>query len=155
MSISWYCANGIEITYESMMDKIRKHVRKNEKVFIGTDSQLTQASCTFATAICLYSKSKGGTYFFSKQKILDCKKYKVLKLRMLEEVQKTISVAFSILEETPRAEIEVHIDIGSTSKSKTRVYVDELRGWVTAAGFDCKIKPHAWASASIADRHSK
>ncbi len=154
MSGSWFTAHGIEISFNEMIAKIKGHVRKNEKLFIGTDSQLSSESCTFATALCLYSKSKGGTYFFKKQKVKN-KKYGALKIRMLEEVHKTIEVAFLVLEETPDAQIEIHIDIGSTSRSKTRIYVDELRGWVTAAGFDCKIKPNAWASASIADRHSK
>jgi predicted RNase H-related nuclease YkuK (DUF458 family) len=151
---SWYSGSGIEIEYNEMIKKIKNHVKKNEKLFIGTDSQLALPLCTFATAICLYSKSKGGTYFFRKQKVKNSK-YNILKIRMLEEVHKTIDVAFLILEENPAAQIEIHIDIGSTVRSKTRIYVDELKGWVSAAGFDCKIKPNAWASASIADRHSK
>ena len=154
MSGSWYTASGYKIDYNDMIAHIKNHVKKNEKLFIGTDSQLSALSCTFATAICLYSKSKGGTYFFNKQKVKN-KKYSTLKIRMLEEVHKTIEVAFFVLEETPTAQIEIHIDIGSTPRSKTRIYVDELKGWVTSAGFDCKIKPNAWASASIADRHSK
>jgi len=28
-------------------------------------------------------------------------------------------------------------------------------GYATGAGFRCKIKPDAWASNSIADKHSK
>lgn len=151
---SWYSASGERVTHGEIIKKIKDHVKKDEKLFIGTDSQLSISACTFATAICLYSKSKGGTYFFRKQKVKS-EKYNTLKIRMLEEVHKTIEVAFLVLEETPTAQIEIHIDIGSTPKSKTRVYVDELKGWVTAAGFDCKIKPNAWASASIADRHSK
>jgi predicted RNase H-related nuclease YkuK (DUF458 family) len=33
--------------------------------------------------------------------------------------------------------------------------LDSMTGWVKAIGFDCKVKPHAWASSTIADIHTK
>jgi predicted RNase H-related nuclease YkuK (DUF458 family) len=30
-----------------------------------------------------------------------------------------------------------------------------LRGYVTGAGFECRVKPNAWASQTVADKHSK
>ena len=51
--------------------------------------------------------------------------------------------------------VEIHIDIGSTERSKTRGFVDSITGWVKGFGVDFQIKPNAWASASVADKHTK
>jgi predicted RNase H-related nuclease YkuK (DUF458 family) len=40
-------------------------------------------------------------------------------------------------------------------KNATSKFSDMLKGYVAGAGFECRIKPDAWASQSIADRHSK
>ena len=40
-------------------------------------------------------------------------------------------------------------------KIETKKFVDALTGYTKSAGFACKIKPDAWASASVADKHSK
>ena len=42
---SWYSGTGIKIEYAEMIEQIKNHVRKNEKLFIGTDSQLSSSSC--------------------------------------------------------------------------------------------------------------
>ena len=56
----------------------------------------------------------------------------------------------------PRNKIELHLDVSPIeSKTKTSKFSDMLKGYVNGAGFVCKIKPDAWASQSVADRHSK
>ena len=52
-------------------------------------------------------------------------------------------------------DIEIHVDIGTTAKSKTRELVDTMTKWTRGAGFKCKVKPDAWASAAVADKHTK
>ena len=53
-------------------------------------------------------------------------------------------------------DIELHIDVSPfQSKTATSKFSDMLRGYVTGAGFECKLKPDAWASQSVADKHSK
>jgi len=150
----WNTGSGSTIKFCEMIVFINSHIKAGEKIFIGSDSQLSSSSCRFATAICLYTKSSGGIYFFKKHTVKN-KKLLNLKLRMLEEAQRTLETAFKILEKSPEADIELHLDIGMSEKSKTRKYVDELRGWILSSGFECKVKPNAWASASIADKHSK
>ena len=125
-------------------------------MFIGTDSMLRTGSCVFATAICLHGSTgqSGGRYFFKRETEKD-RDYTNLNSRMLKEVQESIEMAGKIVESHPSIDIEIHIDVGSGKKSKTRSLVEALRGWTSAAGFSCKIKPYAWASASVADRHTK
>ena len=53
-------------------------------------------------------------------------------------------------------DIELHLDVSPFNiKNGTSPFSDMLKGYVQGYGFQCKIKPDAWASQSIADRHSK
>ena len=68
---------------------------------------------------------------------------------------RSIKIAGEIIKEFPDVKIEIHIDVGSDMRCKSRGLVDMLKGWASSAGFSCKIKPEAWASASVADKHTK
>ena len=53
-------------------------------------------------------------------------------------------------------DIELHIDVSPFyMKNGTSKFSDMLRGYVAGAGFECRVKPEAWASQSVADKHSK
>ena len=82
------------------------------------------------------------------------KKYKALQNKIFEEVDCSLEIAKELSFYFPDAEIEVHVDVGKTNLSKTRIYVDTIKGWVTGLGYLFKIKPKSWASY-IADWHSK
>ena len=84
--------------------------------------------------------------------------YKQLAVRITEEVRRSIEWADKITNEfnIPHNNIEVHIDASPVeAKMKTSRFIEMLQGYVTGAGFNYKIKPNAWASQTIADRHSK
>ena len=52
--------------------------------------------------------------------------------------------------------IDLHIDVSPFNlKNGTSKFSDMLKGYVAGAGFECRIKPDAWASQTVADRHSK
>ena len=156
MKDNWFTGSGKSITAESMFDIIDDYTCNGGKIFVGTDSQLNHNFCLFATAICLHGAkgTSGGRYFFKKQKKKNSS-YKVLRYRILQEVKHSIDISFKLLEKYPDADIEVHVDIGQTAKSKTRVFVDTVSGWLSGVGFQCRIKPDSWASSSVADCHTK
>jgi predicted RNase H-related nuclease YkuK (DUF458 family) len=133
---NWFTGVGTNINYEPLIEEIRIHVLSGGSVFIGTDSQLSPSVCTFASVICLHNDVKR-------------------KLRIMSEVHSSIEIGLIISEMFPRANVEIHIDIGSGERSRTRGYVDEFSGWVRSLGFKCKIKPDAWASFAVADKHTK
>ena len=83
------------------------------------------------------------------------KSLETLRHRITCEVERSIEVAMRVIEFNPDANVELHIDIGSTNMSKTRDLKEPLGGWVLGSGFSYKIKPEAWASASVADKHTK
>jgi len=84
--------------------------------------------------------------------------YKVLINRITEEVRRSIELAETLCNSIPieQENVEIHIDASPVeAKQKTSKFIDMLKGYVQGAGFVCKIKPNAWASQTVADRHSK
>jgi predicted RNase H-related nuclease YkuK (DUF458 family) len=61
-----------------------------------------------------------------------------------------------VTDNVPDAEIELHLDISPAHKQNgTSQFADMLTGFAKGSGFNVKIKPNAWASQSVADKHSK
>ena len=151
----WITGSGDSLAYSNMISQIEEHARDGGKVFVGTDSQLSNNKCIFVTAICLHGDGPlKGRYYFTRSKELFSKN-KELRVRITGEVQRSVDMGLTLLEKFPYADVEIHIDIGSTQRSKTRHLVDLMTSWTKNAGFKCMIKPDAWASASIADKHTK
>ena len=153
-SLTWVTGSGNEVLFDEISKQINDMSINNGMVFIGTDSSIVGEKCIFATAICLHKEGSGGKYFFVRSKH-PTKSFSTLFQRMVTEVEKSVLTAVAVSEKNPSAEIEIHLDIGKSKKSKTRFFIDTLTGYAKSAGFNCKIKPYAWASASVADKHSK
>ena len=153
----WRTPNGKPLTLSEVFEEIKLHARNEGKVYIGTDSFIDKNRCAFATAICLHGASgqRGGKYFFRKV-FYKRQNFSSLVQRIMHEVQDSIETALFISEEVPTAKIELHLDISPAHKNNgTSSISDMLTGYAKASGFECKIKPDAWASQSVADKHSK
>ena len=153
----WRTPNGKPLTLAEIFEEIKLHARNEGKVYIGTDSFIDKNRCAFATAICLHGASgqRGGKYFFRKV-FYKRQNFSSLVQRIMREVQDSIETALFISEEVPTAKIELHLDISPAHKNNgTSSISDMLTGYAKASGFECKIKPDAWASQSVADKHSK
>ena len=152
----WVTGSGEEVSADIVFKTLGEHTQQGGKVFVGTDSQLKSDACIFATAICLHGETgpHKGRYYFKRFRT-EREPYAKLKVRIMEEVNHSIEIGMKIIECFPTADVEIHVDIGSTAKSKTRNLVTTMTRWAKGAGFSCKIKPNAWASASIADKHTK
>ena len=152
----WVTGSGKNITLESALKKVSSHVKTGARVFIGSDSSPKGEKFIFATTICLHGSENmsGGKYFFKKGSV-SVKNMPTLFHRMTREVQNAVEVALYIESRIPEADIEIHIDIGENPRGKTWRFVESLTGYAKSTGFPVKIKPNAWASASVADKHSK
>ena len=152
----WHSGSGIKTNLDTICKQIESHTRKNGSVYVGCDSQIYGDKCTFSTVICLHgaNNQKGGYYFFKRQKTKR-NDYPNMVIRLLKEVELSIAIGYKILENNPSADIEIHIDANSKKDQPTGRFADMLMGYAKGAGFRCKIKPEAWASNSIADKHSK
>lgn len=149
----WTNGNN-KLTTVQVFKSISNYVDQGGIIYVGTDSMLKHDHCKFASVIAIHSnKLKIANYFF-KKKSLPSKKYKALQYKIFEEVDCSLEIAKELSLFFPGAKIEVHVDVGKTNRSKTRIYIDSLKGWVTGMGYLFKAKPQSWASY-IADWHSK
>lgn len=151
----WNTGNGNISSFDDLISDIKSHTQDNGKVYIGADSQIHGTSCTFVTAICLHGgDKKTSRYYFKRESQLEYNTGN-LRYRINEEVSKALDVFLYLSETVPDINVEIHIDIGNTDRSRTRTLVDSITGWVRGFGVSYKIKPEAWASAAVADRHTK
>ena len=142
------------ITTQEVFEKIKNYVGNGGTIYVGTDSMLRHDYCKFASVIAIHSNDLRIANYFYKKLSVPSKNYKMLQNKIFEEVDCSIQIAKECAERFPDAKIEVHVDVGKTNRSKTKIYVDMLKGWVTGMGYLFKIKPYSWAS-HIADWHSK
>jgi predicted RNase H-related nuclease YkuK (DUF458 family) len=157
MNDQWFTGSGYEIEFSEILLLIKNHIEDSGKIFIGTDSFLSGNNCIFAKAICLHmgENQPGGRYFIQRTRCKS-KPFKALAVRMLAEVERTVNLALSISEVYEDAPIEIHIDVSSSSSmAKTAQYSEMITGYAKSSGFSYKVKPHSWASSSVADKHSK
>ena len=157
LKTTWNTGSKDIIDFNDIIEQIIKHTLLNGTVYIGTDSFFIKNKCIFSTAICLYGadKQKGGRYFYTKTS-LNKNKFPELSLRMIKEAENTINLANHIVELIPSAKLELHLDISPQEKNEgTSHLANMLVGYVKGSGYECRIKPDAFAAASIADKHSK
>jgi len=152
----WISGAGRIHSFEEVSNMVSLHSRTN-KIFIGSDSFLTKKRTCFVTAVCLITKDKGGRYFLYKD-YLKTNQFNILSVRITEEVRRSIELAeyfmntYNILPQ----DIELHLDVSPfAAKNGTSKFSEMLRGYVQGYGFGCKLKPNAWASQTVADKHSK
>ena len=156
-NINWKTGSSNNINYNTIILQIKEHSKNNGTVYIGTDSFFIKDNCIFSTAICLYGadNQQGGRYFYTKTK-LNKKQFPELSIRMIKEAENTIVLANNIIENVPDAKLELHLDISpQESNEGTSHLANMLVGYVKGSGYECKVKPYAFAAASIADKHSK
>ena len=152
----WRRLNGTKIQLpiasevRSMLMK-EKEMDHQLKVCIGTDSQVKGKEIEFATVIVFIRKGKGGFMYISNETI---KRKMAVKERMLEEVARSIDIAFALCDLfiAFNVDMEVHADINTNPKFKSNDALKEAMGYILGMGFAFKAKPHAFASSSCANK---
>lgn len=121
------------------------------KVCIGTDSQVKGNETEFATVIVFIRKGKGGFMYISNETTT---RKMSIKQRMLEEVAKSIDVAYALCKifTAYGVDMEVHADINTNPNFKSNDALKEAMGYIMGMGFAFKAKPEAFASSSCANK---
>lgn len=121
------------------------------KVCIGTDSQVTNETTEFATVIVFVREKRGGFMLISSEKT---KHAFTLKERMLQEVARSIDIAYKLCETLDKydVDLEVHADINTNPQFKSNTALSEAMGYILSMGFVFKAKPDAFASSYCANR---
>ena len=129
------------------------------EVAIGADSMAKGKHETkFAVAIAIHREHSGAIYFYKK---ISEKNNNTLQQKLYKETELSLDVADymvnalgkRILENGSNVHLVIHMDIGENGP--TSKLIPELSGWVSAMGYDYKIKPDSYASSTIADRASR
>ena len=154
---NWVCGNNKQIDFYDVLRLTREYIQKGAKVFIGSDSFISRDKVCFASAVCLHGGEEGGRYFFFKD-FLPKPQYSQLVTRITEETRRSVEIACLFMDEygIDPQNIELHLDVSPFGANNgTSRYSDMLKGYVQGFGVDYRLKPDAWASQTIADKHSK
>lgn len=121
------------------------------KVCIGTDSQVKGTSIEFATVIVFIRQGKGG-FMYIHNEILQRKMS--LKERMLDEVSRSIEVAYELCQLfiAFNVDMEIHADINTNPNFKSNAALKDAMGYIMGMGFVFKAKPNAFAGSKCADK---
>lgn len=150
----WRDADGNPCNLDMIRDEIVNYVSRGGKIYIGSDSMLLSYNCNFVVVIAFHNRELDIARYYYKKFRTKSEVYKELQTKILEEVSLAINTAQLVLEICPKAEIELHIDIGKKKKNATSKFFSMIQGWVNGIGFDFRVKPNSWAS-SLADSHTK
>jgi predicted RNase H-related nuclease YkuK (DUF458 family) len=142
--------SGNHYNYNDFLQQLKFYEKNQFNLFIGTDSKITKDNIILATVICFHKANTSGRVFYIKEKVSK-KKYSNLRTRMLLEAFKSVELATEI-SSIFRNQLEIHLDVGDTIRSKTATFEPEIRNMVIAQGYDCKIKPESWSSSAVADK---
>ncbi|WP_131849537.1 ribonuclease H-like YkuK family protein [Baia soyae] len=146
-------------SFEEMMSEIQKYVREDPnsgyKLMIGTDSMTRYKETVFVTAIIIQRVGKGALFFYTKRTHSQMKE---LRYRIYRETEYSLTCVdllkehgfFRMFSDIP---MEIHLDIGQ--QGETRKVIQEVVGWVTAVGYEAKIKPESYAASAVADRFTR
>jgi uncharacterized protein len=136
--------------------ELEKFPASDITVCIGTDSQRKHGGYTYATAVILVTKGKGG-------KIISRKSFEKGKIelvrRMTKEVMMSIMTAYELKDLFDKYDIniEIHADINQNPKHDSNKALKEAVSQITAMGgyfnnYSYRVKPDAWASSTGADK---
>lgn len=142
-------------------DEIISFIKENENysIYVGCDSHSAKGEndkYLFAVVVCLISggpNTQGNKYFYSRG--VHKRSFKTLKERLTEEVSFSAQVAMDLNKNFPNKIITLHADSSNDNKNKSAQFTEMFRRWAMGIGCNFASKPDAWASTSIADKHSK
>ena len=153
----WVTGSSECVDFLDVITLVQEYVNHGSKIFIGSDSFVSGKKTCFATTLCLHGGAYGGRYFFYKEN-LPKNMHKQLVTRITEETRRSIELAETLITDHDFScdDIELHLDVSPFhANNGTSRLSDMMKGYVQGYGLSCRLKPNAWASQSIADKHSK
>lgn len=154
--MAWRKFNGEQVHF-AITDEVEAALEREIqagfrlKVCIGTDSQVKSGITEFATVIVFLRERRGGFMYIHQERT---RKKMSIRERMLNEVQKSIEVAYSLCDllDLYDVDMEVHADINTNPQFKSNAALHEAMGYILSMGFVFKAKPEAFASSSCANK---
>jgi predicted RNase H-related nuclease YkuK (DUF458 family) len=147
-----------ELTFDEVVGELvaamQAHPKERFEILIGTDSSITLDRLDFVSAIVLHRVGKGGRYFWTRRRE---QRIPSLRQRIWREAWLSFELAQRLIQRLAAVSLlqynlEIHVDIGENGKTKEMI--DEVVGMIIGNGFSVRIKPHAYAASSVADKHT-
>jgi hypothetical protein len=147
-----------EISFEDVVATIVEGMEEDPKaryeILIGTDSSSGPDEVDFVSAIVLHKLGKGGRYFWTRRRE---RRIATLRQKIWREAWLSFELAQRLLAHFAdfaplRFNLEIHVDIGESGRTKEMI--DEVVGMIIGSGFSVRIKPHAYAASSVADKYT-
>lgn len=148
------CGQEITVPIETEVKRVlmrERTIGNDLLVCIGTDSQVKGLIVKFATVIVFVRKGNGAFMYINSE---ISTRVVPIKQRMLEEVARSIDVAFGLCDlfTAFNVALEVHVDINTNPNFKSNEALNEAMGYIRGMGFAFNSKPYAFASSSCANK---
>jgi predicted RNase H-related nuclease YkuK (DUF458 family) len=158
--MEWLDNTGKRFTNEEVLKKIVTALNdgQNEhQIIVGTDSNANGRQYKFVTVLAIYKVGKGGDYYYlASHEPRATFRGGNHKMRLFQEVAKSIEVADMIRDVSGITVTEIHVDASPSDLNDfSSEFSDQLKGYVIASGYNVKIKPMSWVANCVADKHSK
>jgi predicted RNase H-related nuclease YkuK (DUF458 family) len=146
----------IEQVVDDLVQEAASHPHDTYRVIIGTDSQPKpqEKAVTFVSAIIFHRVGKGARYYVHRER--QPHMYS-LRQRMFAEAGYSLQLGAMLSEQLQAHrcdwQIEVHLDVGE--KGATKQLIREIVAWITASGYEARIKPDSYGASKVADRYTK
>lgn len=145
---------SIDEVVDDLVSQVAAHPQDPYRLIIGTDSQNKQFGVTFVSAVIVHHVGKGARYYVHRE---EQRHRMALRQRMFTEAAYSLQICGLLAEQLHSRgadwNLEVHLDIGE--KGATRQLIRELVSWVTASGYEARIKPDSFGASKVADRYTK
>ncbi|MCU9614420.1 ribonuclease H-like YkuK family protein [Caldibacillus lycopersici] len=159
---------SFEQVFQNILQFMKKDPKGNYRLMFGTDSQVHPQYTKFITGIVIQQPTKGAWACI--RKVVVPRKMTNLHERISYETTLTEEVVAMFTEERKDQLINIilpniykgagfivegHIDIGSGSRNKTKVFVNEMVARMESLGLQPKIKPDSFVASCYANRYTK
>lgn len=146
----------LEEVARDLQQEVEAHPQDKFRLIIGSDSQPKAhlQSVTFVTAVILHRLGKGARYYVHRE---HQQHIYSLRQRMFTEAAYSLQVGGQLSEylqnRADQWQLEVHLDIGE--RGATKQLIREIVSWITANGYEARIKPDSFGASKVADRYTK
>ncbi|WP_188383008.1 ribonuclease H-like YkuK family protein [Ornithinibacillus halotolerans] len=159
---------SFEEVFQHIVQFIKKDPTGQYRLIFGTDSQVHTTYTRFITGIVIQCETKGAWACIRRvdvpRKMLNLHERISYETSLTEEVvslftkekkNRLIDIVLPNIYKGSSFIIEGHIDIGSSQKNKTRIFVNEMVSRMESLGIEPKIKPDSFVASSYANRFTK
>ena len=156
----WFSPSGEQVSWDDIVAVLQGLTP--DQLWVGTDSHLVRQEFVFATALVICKDADASAdrvrlYYVTRTKVPQ-RHYgtdkDALRRRLMDEIQASVSLSLRITAQTG-LKPTIHADLNPSEAYKSGKYAKSMVQMVKGYGYDVEIKPNAWASSSVADKHSK